>query len=252
MTVTSQLLELFRVDKQLRGLRTRLDAAERFLREQTRQSDELKGASSAIETQIKQLRAAAANFEGEAARLETKINTIREQMNSAKTAKEYNAFLTELGTFKDEKTSSEEQALGAMTKLEELDSKLKELKAQHAERKKMVGAAETERVTREAEIKDRLTELSARRKVLAADVPKEALASLEHLIKTKGDDAMAHVEVVDRRNYEYSCAACYMTLPMETVSSIVAGRLTACVSCGTILYTEDSEIVKTPKQVAKA
>lgn len=253
MTVTTQLLELFRVDKQLRGLRTRLDAAERFLREQTRQSDELRANAASIETQLKQLRASASNAEGEAARLEAKIAGLREQMNSAKTAKEYNAFLTELGTFKDQKSASEEQALTAMTKIEELSATLKELSGQQAERQKMVTAAETERATREAEIKDRMTELSAKRTSLAAGIPKDVLSSFEHLIKTKGDDAMAHVEVVDRRNYEYSCAACYMTLPMETVSSIVAGKLTSCVSCGSILFTEDTDIVKTNnKQVQKA
>ena len=31
MTVTAKLLKLFRVDQQLRGLKTRLNAAERFL-----------------------------------------------------------------------------------------------------------------------------------------------------------------------------------------------------------------------------
>ena len=35
MSVTQQLLDLFRVDKQLRGLRNRLDQAERFLSQQS-------------------------------------------------------------------------------------------------------------------------------------------------------------------------------------------------------------------------
>jgi len=253
MTVTSQLLELFRVDKQLRGLRTRLDAAERFLREQTRQAEELKTGAAAIEAQIRQLRAAASNAEGEVARLDAKINALREQMNAAKTAKEYNALLTELGNYKDERSAAEEQALAALSKIEELDSRLKEIAGQQAERMKIVAAAETERASREAEIKDRLDELTARRASLAGGIPKDALSTLEHLIRTKGDDAMAHVEVIDRRNYEYSCAACYMTLPMETVSSIVTGKLTHCVNCGSILFTEDTEIVKSSsKQVQKA
>ena len=252
MTVTSQLLELFRVDKQLRGLRTRLDAAERFLKEQVKQQQDVEARAAVSETQIKQHRAAAANAEGEANRLEQKIASIREQMNAAKTAKEYNAFLTELGNYKDEKSGYEEQALAAMSKTEELEKQLAELKAEAEQRRKQVGIAENDRAAREAEIKDRLAELTAKRKELSGGVPADALQALEALIRTRGDEAMAHVEVVDRRNYEYSSAACYMTLPMAIVNSIVAGRLTRCVSCGSILFTEDKDIVKPSKQVAKA
>lgn len=249
MTVTSQLLELFRVDQQLRGLRSRLDVAERFLEQQTQQLTELKTRSAAVESQLRQVKASSGNNEGEAKRLEEKIASLREQMNSAKTAKEYNAFLTELGTFKDQKTAAEDEVLAGMSKVEELDKELKALKAQQAERQKIVTAAEADRKAKEAEIKDRLDELTAKRKDLAAKVPKDALATLERLIKTKNDAAMASVEVLDRRNYEYSCAACYMTLPMETVSSIVTGRLTHCVNCGCILYTEE-EIVRPKTQKA--
>lgn len=252
MTVTAQLLDLFRVDQQLRGLRTRLDAAERFLKEQTRLLQDVQARSLTLESQIKQYRAAAANAEGEANRLDQKIAALREQMNAAKTAKEYNAFLSELGNYKDEKASHEEQALAAMAKADELEKQLAELKAEASQRQGQVGVAENERAAREAEIKDRLQELTAKRSELAAGIPKDALKQLEDLIRIKGDEAMAQVEVIDRRNYEYSCAACYMTVPIEILNSIVAGRLTRCVSCGSILYTEDKEIVRPSKQVAKA
>lgn len=243
------MLELFRVDKQLRGLRSRLDVAERFLGQQSQQFAELKARGAAIESQVRQAKASSVNNEVEARRIEEKVARLREQMNSAKTAKEYNAFLTELGTFKDQKTAAEDEALGAMTKVEEMQKELAEIKAQLGEREKMVEGAESDRKSKAAEIKDRLAELSAKRMELASQIPKDAMQLLERLIKTKSDDAMACVEVVDRRSYEYSCAGCFMTLPIESVNSIVAGRLTHCVNCGCILYTEE-EIVR-PKVPAK-
>src|SRR5215813_632573 len=132
MTVTSQLLELFRVDKQLRGLRSRLDAAERFLQQQKSLQTDLKTRASALESQARQMKASAGSSEGEAKRLEERIAGLREQMNSAKTAKEYNAFLSELGTFKDQKTAAEEEALGVMSKLEELNKELEGARTQLA------------------------------------------------------------------------------------------------------------------------
>lgn len=100
MSVTAQLLELFRVDKQVRGLRSRLDAAERFLAVQEKLLEELDVKNKSFEAQARQTRAAISNEEGEAARLDAKIASLREQMNKAKTAKEYNAFLNELANLK--------------------------------------------------------------------------------------------------------------------------------------------------------
>jgi uncharacterized protein len=250
MTVTMQLLMLFRVDKQLRGLRSRLEGAERFLEQQKgllRDIDEKKKSTG---TQLKTLRASIANDEGEAARLEEKVTLVREQMNSLKTAKEYNAALTELNTFKEKKTKHEETALESMSKVDSLDAQFAELKKQHDERSKIVAGAEADRVAKAAEIKDRLDELTDQRKALADSIPPGDVKTLDSLIKLRGDDAMAPVEILDRRNHEYSCSACMMALPVETVSSMLSGRLTRCVSCHSIIYTEE-ELLAAAKPPAK-
>jgi predicted nucleic acid-binding Zn-ribbon protein len=259
MSVTADLLKLFQVDKQLRGLRSRLDGAERFLEQQKTLLKEIDEKKSALEGQLRQLRATAGNDEGEAARLEARITTLREQMNTAKTAKEYNAGLTELNNFKESKGKLETTALEAMTKVEQLDTQLSDLKKQRDERARMVAGADTDRKTKEAEIKDRLQELTSQRAALASGISADALKIFEGLVKIRGDDAMAPVEVLDRRNHEYSCTACMMTLPVETVSSMLSGRLTRCVSCSCIIFTEEELLAAKPspksgkgKQVAKA
>ena len=257
MTVTSQLLELFRVDKQLRGLRSRLETAERFLNTQQRQLDELEQRAAAIGGQLRHVKASWKNDEGEGARLDAKIATLREQMNSASTAKEYNAFLSELSNLKEAKTVSEEKVLESMGKAEALEKEQAEIGGLKTERAKIVKGAKADRDTKESEIRDRLEELRTQRAHLATSIPPEVLATFEQLVRTRGDEAMAAVEVVDRRNYEYSCGSCMMTLPMETVNSIARGQLTRCVSCGCVLYTEELDLAsKKPagkdKQAAKA
>ena len=111
-----------------------------------------------------------------------------------------------------------------------------------------------------AEIKDRVEELKKQRAALTDGIPAEALSMLEALIKLRGDEAMCSVEVLDRRNHEYSCSGCMMTLPVETVSAMLSGKLTKCVSCHCIVYTEEDLLTPPPstksggksKQVAKA
>lgn len=239
MSEVAQLLEVFRVEKLIRGLRGRLGTAEQFLSNQRVQLEELAKRLGSVEGQIRQLRASVAGDEGEIARIDQRMEDLREKMNSAKTAKEYNAFLAELNNYKQAKGQAEESMLESMTKLDELVKQAEQLREQHAEREKIVAHAAQQREEREKEVSGRLDELTAQRDKLTQGVPSEALGMLEALIASRGEDAMAPVEVVDRKRYEYSCSACMMALPMETVSSVGSGRITACVNCGCILYTEE-------------
>ena len=239
MSVTQQLLDLFRVDKQLRGLRNRLDQAERFLSQQSTLLKTLDTNKQQLEEEAKKLKATLANEEGEAARLEKKMGTIREQMNSAKNSKEYNAFLTELGNFKTEKSGIETRVLEGMSKLDEMKGKLEGISAQHAERAKIVAGAKTERDARHAEIKDRLDELTKQRAGLVEKIPTTIRAEFENLVTTRGDEAMVHVEIISKRSHECSCSACMMAIPVEAVSGLLTGKLTRCPSCRCFLYMEN-------------
>ncbi len=238
MSQIPSLLELFRVDKSLRGLRSKLDAAEKFLSQQQQQLGDLEKQATTVEGQLKHLKASLANDEGEAQRLETRMNTLREQMNTAQTAKEYNAFLNELNSLKEQKGKVEEAVLTAMSRSEELSAKVQEISKDKGERTGIATSAENDRNAREAEIKERLSELTTQRQELAAKVPASLLKELERLIGIMGDDAMVPIEVLDRRAHEAACSACMMALPMEIVNGIVSGRVSQCPSCRAILYTE--------------
>ncbi len=250
MNVTSKLLSVFKVDKQFRGLRSRLSAAEKFLAEQTRQIEQIDAKKTSLDAQLRQLTGAGANFEGEMKRLDARMATIREQMNSAQTNKEYKAFLTEVNTLKAERDRQETSALEQMSKAEEIRRQIDELIKSRAERERVQSVATGERDARAAEIKDRLADLERQRESLAREIPKETLVVFERLVQTRGDEAMAHIEEVDRRRHEYHCGACMMALPIESVNGLlVSGKLTRCASCQCILYIEE-ELSKSMREPA--
>ncbi|MBA4119427.1 MAG: hypothetical protein C0513_01820 [Isosphaera sp.] len=238
MNETSKLLRVFRVDQQLRGLRSRVDAAERFLEEQRRLHAELETKLTAASAQLKQLRATAAGHEGEAQRVEARLGVLREQMNSAKTNKEYTAFLNEVNNLKGVKDAAEKQQLEAMEKTDSAEKLAAELTASVADRAAIVERAQRDRDEKRAEVRDRLSELQSQRTSLAAEVAADALRVLEDLIRRHGDDAMAPLEVLDLRAHEYSCGSCMMSLPAEVVMSVSRGRMTRCVSCSCLLFSE--------------
>jgi len=241
MDVTSMLVRVFLVDKQLRGLRSRLDAADRFLGDQNKDLERLDAKRRQVETQLKQAQVDSKSDEGEIARLDARMNQIREQMNSAQTNKEYKAFLTELNTHKAERDLLETAALEKMTLCDTFRAQLEEIDAQRTQRKQVQGVAAGERKQRESEIREKLEALKLERKELAKDVPADAMTIFERLVISHGDDAMAVVEVEDRRRHEFFCAGCRMTVPVESVSSLmISGRLTRCVSCQCLLYLDET------------
>lgn len=250
MTVTAKLLKLFRVDQQLRGLKTRLNGAERFLQEQERQLKALETTHSGLETEVRKTKAGVANDENEAKSVGQRIEHIRKQMDSATNSKLYAAFLTELNTLKIQKDTVEKRAIEQMELAAKLEVQFAEAAQQKSERIVIVDKARAERNARSVEIKDRVEELSRQRQTLATEVPKDVLKTFEDLVIKRGDDAMSHVEVLDRRNHEWTCAACGMALPMETVNSLSVGKITRCVSCGCFLYTEE-DVVSKKKQAAE-
>ncbi|MCA9280778.1 MAG: hypothetical protein H6812_08830 [Phycisphaeraceae bacterium] len=240
MAVTAKLLRLYRVDQQIRGLRSRLDAAERYLRSQDHQLSEIDKSLKTLKAQAQKLEAEAANDENEMKAAEQRIAMLRERMNKAQTSKEHSAILTEINTLKADKGLVETRALESMTKVDEIREQVAQKNAEHAERSKVRGVALTDRDARAAEIKDRLAELEGERKAALAEVPGDALASYNELMDLGIEDIMAAVEEIDRKRMEYNCGACYTMLPAEHVNVVLRRvEYTQCPNCKAILYMAD-------------
>lgn len=239
MHVTGKLLAVFKVDKQLHGLEDRLRAAERFFTEQTRQADDLGKKQAELEAQLKQIQVDVAGREGEMARLEARMDTLREQMNTAQTNKQYKAFLTEVNTFKSERGAIETGALELMTKADEIRAQIAELSGKREDRLRVASVAAGDKAKRAEDIREQVEKLRAEREALAREVPREAMKQYAELWRIRGEEAMSPVEVLDRRRHEYTCGACMMALPMEVPLSLVSGKLNSCPACRAILFLSD-------------
>lgn len=240
MSVTRQLLAVFRVDKEISGLQSRLTSAERFLAEQTRKLAEIGAQSDSLSTQIRQLKASTANAEGESERLKLHIDELREKMNNSTSNKEYKALLSEVNNLKEQRSVFDEQAIEQLEKIDELSKQFEELEAAKAEREKMREVAENDRQKRADEIAGTLAELRAKREGLISDVPSNAIAIYEELLESRGEDAMAPLEIIDRKRHEYVCGSSMMSVPVEVAASLIQGKLTLSPNDGCILYLTES------------
>ncbi|MEM1071672.1 MAG: hypothetical protein AAGB48_02270 [Planctomycetota bacterium] len=236
MSQTEQLLAVYKIERQLRGLQSRLRSAERFLTEQELHLGKLDGQRSSLESQLRQLEASAKEREGEIARLDGRIETLREQMNTASTNKQYQALLVEVNGQKVERGRVEEEALELLEKVEQVKAELANSGEQHSHRVKVRDQADADKQKRHDEIKGRVEELETDRVKAAEAVNPGVLAELERLLEERDEDAMASIEVLDKRRHEISCSACMMTLPIEVLNSLLGGHLTNCSNCGCFLY----------------
>lgn len=251
MHVTDSLLQVFKVDKQLRGLQSRLKGAEKFLAEQDKELGTIESRKAGLEGELKALAAKIADAEGECKRIDARVATLRSQMDTAQTNKQYQAFNVELATHKTERERHEAAAMELMTKSEELKKQLAELSDKRGEREKVRKVAVTDREARFIEIESKVNELKSQRTTLVGSVPADALKVYERLLADRGDEAMAAIEVVDRKRHEYHCGSCMMSLPMESVSGLLAsGKLTRCPACQCALYLEEDarEKLTNPKK----
>lgn len=243
MTVTAQLLRLHKVDRRLRELRSRLASAERYLKLQEQQLADLTRRRDAIAAQSRQLQATVSNDENEMATLDERIAKLRDQLNNAKTSKEYSAFLTEINTFKADKGQIEERALESMTRLDELKASLAQIDGEIDERKAIRDVAKADLRQREHDAKEQLERLITERSEAAREVPRDALAVFDSIAARiePNEDVMAPIEEHSRRSMEYACGGCQTMLPVELVSRLLGkGDLTRCVSCGSILFMEET------------
>jgi len=241
MTVTDKLLRLHQVDRQLRGLRNRINLAERYLAQQERLLKEVQQRRETVSSQVRQLKASVANDENEIASFDERVEKLRQQLNSASTSKQYSTFLSEINTLKEQKGVVEERMLEAMGQLEELGDALKDIEGDVQERNGIRDVAAAELQRRKTEASDRLSELEVERKEAAKDVPAHALAVFDEIAARidPDDDVMAPLEEHSRRSLDYSCGGCQTIVPVELVSRLLGrGDLTLCVSCGSILYME--------------
>ena len=117
MSLTDNLVNLYRIDAQVRGLRRRLESAQRHLEVQDRHLDELRQQRAEFDTRQRQLRATIGNLEGETSAIEQRLEKLRNELNGATTNKQYMAVLTELNTVKLSRGELDERQLQEMERV---------------------------------------------------------------------------------------------------------------------------------------
>ncbi len=241
MRLMSNLLSLFRVDAQVRGLRNRLDSAERYLAAQTRQVQELSLQRQELLVHKRQVQAKIGNLESENSGLDERLEKLRTVLNGASTNKQYTAVLTELNTVKVSCSECDDRILKEMEQIEAIEDQEQKIQDQHAERSKVRELAERDLKQRREDVGQRLAELEAEREQASSTVPAADLKVFNEMADVYDGEAMAPIEELSRRRREYACGSCNMHVPFESVAALLSANdsLNLCPACGRILYLQE-------------
>ena len=241
MSLSIDLQKLYRVDAQVRGLRSRLDSAQRYLTGQERQLEALSQQTVELKARSRQIQATIANLEVETQVVDERIEKLRNELNGASTNKQYTAVLTELNTVKESRSDFDDRELEQMDVLDDVKEQLTAIEAQRVEREKVREVAEAQLAQRNQDVGTRLAELEEERRLAAAPIPSADLAIFDEMADAFDGESMAAIEEIDRRRREYSCGACNMMMPFESVATLLSttDTLVRCTACKRILFLEE-------------
>ncbi|MAB83269.1 MAG: hypothetical protein CMJ24_07520 [Phycisphaerae bacterium] len=241
MTAIDDLLALHMVDKQARGLRSRVENAQTFLNAQQRRLDELTSTNEELVLRSKTTRASAANLETEAGGVDERTNKLREDLKNSSTTKQYNAILEEINNLKESKSKIDDRALAELETIEQLESQIGELTSKIAERTKVRDTAKGELTERTSEVAEQLAVLEAERAQKASVVSNDVLVVFDKAADDFEGDSMAPLAEIDRRRMEYGCSCCNVSLPFNLVNTIMADGnvVEQCQGCLRILYVTE-------------
>ncbi len=242
MPLIDNLLTLFKVDKQVRSLRSRVESASIYLKVQKKQMDEIVVELAECEQKLKQRKTNISVIETETSSIDVRVEHLREELNKASNDKQYSAILAEMNTLKEQRKAFEDEELIEMTASDDLKANFEAINSRIEEREKVMQVAEVDLKTREEEISEQLAELESERNVAASVIPETILADFEDLAEDYDGETMAAIEIIDKKRGEYSCTSCSLHLPLESVTTLMGNKdsIVTCGSCDRILYLEDA------------
>ncbi|MBT4530688.1 MAG: hypothetical protein HOC27_05735 [Phycisphaerae bacterium] len=242
MALIDNLLTLYKVDRQVRSLQSRVESAQIYLNVQTKQMDTIAVERAENDQQLMQRKANIAIVETETGSIDSRVEHLREDLNKAVNDKEYKALLAEMNTLKDRRKAFEDEELLEMSAVESLEANATEINTRDEERTKVLQVAQNELQTRQAEIAEQLAELEKERGSAAAVIPEDILADFDEIADDYEGESMASIEIIDKKRKEYSCTSCSLHLPMETVAVLMGSKETVvkCGQCDRILFLEEA------------
>lgn len=241
--VLEGLIRLQRVENRLRAEKSKLARTRRAVLFQENQLRTLQNELEAKQQEIKMTRIQVDRLEMELKERDQQITKLRNQLNLARTNKEYSAILTELNTAKADDSKLENQVLELMKNIETDNAECAGIQQQIDAQKAKVEEARKEAEAKSAEYQKEIDAIQSEWDRSAAEIPRSVLDIFQRVAETYDGEAMASIESGGANSNTFSCGGCFMGLPAELVNVLTnKDEIVRCKNCSRILYLKEEEI----------
>lgn len=229
----AQLVQLQDLDSQIFSLKKEKMGQPRQLEEIQAALDAFKAKLKSLEETKQKQQLKQKEKEMELGTKEEAIKKSQSQLGQLKTNKDYQAKLTEIESFKADKSLIEEDILRLMDDLDMTKKFIDEEKHVVETEEKSCNEKKNLIHNRTKDIDAQLQNFEGKRKILIDAIDKKSLSYYEHILH--GKDGLALVKVQNN-----SCQGCNMHVPPQVINEIkMYERLITCEMCARILYLEE-------------
>jgi predicted nucleic acid-binding Zn-ribbon protein len=182
-----------------------------------------------LQEEIRQLKVALHDREVTEKQLHEKMTRWQRQIQSAATAREFQALQNQLESARIQLSVLEDEMLDLIDKLERRQQELPEREQAVQTLRSELAQLEQSRAERLRLIQERLQQARVELARLEAELPQELQEVYQRLVRSKAHEALAPVE-------HGSCMGCFTETTLQMLQDLRLNRPVICKSCGRILY----------------
>ncbi|MCR9248303.1 MAG: hypothetical protein NXI31_25015 [bacterium] len=228
----SKLLELQKVDQELRSLTKDIDSLPAEEAKRRKNLDVLIAQTTAAREVVNKTELDTRALENAIRGSDANISKLNERLNTVRNNAEYQATLFQIEAVRKERDATQEECLALIEGIDEQKATLATAEAAEAEEQKVFDAFLAEAEQLRASRADSIAEVKGRRDAVAEGVAEDLLGTYEGLFKTR--DGMAVCPVED--NF---CQGCYNKVTMNDIAKLMGkSSVVTCGSCQRILYLQ--------------
>ncbi len=227
------LKEVAALDAKILDLEAQAKEIPKQLRKKEEELERSRLILTAKQNELKELKAKTTFKEKEFHEAEQAVIKLRQQINQARSNKEFQALQHEILSKEADNARMEEAVLQQLQKVDR-QAELCEALAKDLKKAEAAAAQERTRLEKEQErIQREVEKLRTERNAAGKNVHPDIFAKYERLIARRGQTAMVAVS-------DETCQGCFMKLRPETMAQLrKATDLVTCHSCGRILYLQE-------------
>ena len=229
------LQRLQNIDYDLGELERSKDYLPEMINNLEKETESTRNALRTSEQELEEQTLLHGRLELELATLNQELTKFQKQMKEIKTNKEYDALTTEIANRKVKISTTEEDILKALTRIDELKEQIKHYRQKLEEvennnNTQLVGLRQ-----QLSSIQDKVKIKEGDRKNITVRIDKKLLATYERVRKGRGNTVMVTIR-------KRACGACHKSVPPQIIQEIRKGdKVFTCDNCGRMLiWTEES------------